>query len=112
MTLNKCLLIGLCLLTIKLSAQSNAAPSIHLVSNISASDAILKMHKVKIVQSADAEYFEVNYFTNGYDGLQQTPNNDWGSHNILIFSLWDLNTPGGIYSHVDYFAPLTDTARL
>jgi hypothetical protein len=69
------------------------------------------MHKIKIVQSANAEYFEVNYFTNGYDGLQQTPSNAWGAHNILIFSLWDVNTPGGIYSHIDYFNPLTDTAR-
>ena len=111
MTLNKCLVIGLCLLTIELSAQENAAPSIHLASYFPSTDAILKMHKIKIVQSADAEYFEVNYFTNGYDGLQQTPSNAWGAHNILIFSLWDVNTPLGIYSHVDYFDPLTDTAR-
>jgi hypothetical protein len=112
MTLLKCLVIGLCLFTSQLSAQWNAAPSIHLVSKITAHDAILKMHKIKIVQSADAEYFEVNYFSNpGYSGLQQTPTNVYGSHNILIFSLWDVNTLGGIYPHVDYFAPLTDTAR-
>jgi hypothetical protein len=68
MTLHKCLLIGLCLLTIDLTAQENAAPSIHLVSYFPSSDVILKMDKIKIVQSGYAEYLEINSFTNGYDG--------------------------------------------
>jgi hypothetical protein len=110
MTLNKCLVIGLCLLTIELTAQENAAPSIHLASYFPSTDAILKMQKIKIVQSADAEYFEVNYFTNGYDGLQQTPSNAYGSHKILIFSLWHLNPNSGLYAHVDYFDLSTDTS--
>jgi hypothetical protein len=111
MALSKCLCFISCLLALNVTGQENAAPSIHLVSFFPSSDAVLKMHKIKIVQSAYAEYFEVNSFTNGYDGLQQTPSTAWGSPNILIFSLWDLNTPAGIYSHVDYFAPLTDTGR-
>ena len=51
MTLHKCLLIGLCLLTIDLTAQENAAPSIHLVSYFPSSDVILKMDKIKIVRN-------------------------------------------------------------
>lgn len=91
-------------------SQSNAAPSEHLTFSF-ASDAVLQMHKVKVVQSAFASYFEVNSFTNGYAGIQQTPDSSHGSSHILISSLWDPNTAGGIYSVLDYAAPNTYTGR-
>ena len=69
------------------------------------------MQKIKIAQSAPASYFEVNWFTNGYAGLQQTPDKSYGNQNILISSLWDLNTAGGVYSTVDYKAPATFNSR-
>ncbi|HTI11466.1 MAG TPA: RICIN domain-containing protein [Puia sp.] len=90
--------------------QSNAAPSEHLTYSFP-NDAVLKMHKVKIVQSAFASYFEVQSFTNGYAGLQQTPDSSHGSSHILISSLWDPNTSGGIFSVLDYAAPNTYTGR-
>lgn len=82
----------------KVVAQENAAPSIHMSYFFPSVDAILKMQKIKIVQSAYASYFEVNWFTNGYAGLQQTPDVSYGNSNILISSLWDANTLAGIYS--------------
>ncbi|MES1160317.1 MAG: hypothetical protein ABUM51_06160, partial [Bacteroidota bacterium] len=91
-------------------SQSNAAPSEHLTYSFP-NDAVLKMHKVKIVQSAFASYFEVQSFTNGYAGLQLTPDSSHGSSHILISSLWDPNTSGGIYSVLDYAAPNTYTGR-
>jgi hypothetical protein len=94
-----------------LFAQENAAPSIHLSYYFNSSDATLKMQKIKIVQSAYASYFEVNWFTNGYTGLQQTPDTRYGKPNILISSLWDANTSGGIFSTVDYNDPKTIKSR-
>ena len=91
--------------------QENAAPSMHLSYYFPSSDALLKMQKIKIVQSAYASYFEVNWFTNGYAGLQQTPDTRYGKSNILISSLWDPNTAAGIYSYVDYNDPTTVKSR-
>lgn len=93
-----------------LKAQSNAAPSEHLVFSFSA-DAVAKIQKVKIVQSAFASYFSVHNFNGGYNGLQQTPDSSKGSSHILIASLWDPNTAGGVYSSVYYAAPNTYTGR-
>ncbi|MBS1513146.1 MAG: DUF3472 domain-containing protein [Bacteroidetes bacterium] len=98
-------------MTANVNAQENAAPSMHLTYYFSSTDAILKMQKIKIVQSAFASFFEVNWFTNGYAGLQQTPDMSYGNSNILISSLWDPNTAGGIYSTVDYNDPTTFTSR-
>jgi hypothetical protein len=92
-------------------AQENAAPSVHLTYPFPSNDAVLKMQKIKIVQSAFASYFEVNQFTNGYAGLQQTPDNSFGNNNILISSLWDANTLAGIYSTVDYKDTTTFKSR-
>lgn len=91
-------------------SQSNAAPSEHLTYSFP-NDAVLQMQKVQIVQSAYTSYFEVNSFTNGYAGLQQTPDSSHGSSHILISSLWDPNTAGGIYSTLRYAAPNTYTGR-
>jgi len=91
-------------------SQENAAPSQHLTYSFP-NDAVLQMQKMQIVQSAYASYFEVNSFTNGYAGLQQTPDSSHGSSHILISSLWDPNTAGGIYSTVRYAAPNTYTGR-
>ncbi|WP_158559276.1 DUF3472 domain-containing protein [Deminuibacter soli] len=93
-----------------LKAQSNAAPSEHLVFSF-ASDAVAKIHKVKIVQSAYTSYFAVHNYNGGYNGLQQTPDSSKGSSHTLIASLWDPNTSGGIYSSVFYAAPNTYTGR-
>lgn len=87
-----------------------AAPSQHLTFSFPV-DAVLKMHKIKIVQSAFTEYFEMHSFTNGYAGLQQTPDSSKGSSHTLISSLWDPNTAGGIYSAVQYKASNTYTGR-
>lgn len=87
-----------------------AAPSEHLVFNFP-SDAVLKMHKIKITQTAYASYFEINSFAGGYAGLQHTPDSSKGSSHIMISSLWDPNTAGGVYSRVDYSAPNTYTGR-
>jgi Domain of unknown function (DUF3472)/Secretion system C-terminal sorting domain len=92
-------------------AQENAAPSVHLNYAFPSNDAVLKMQKIKIVQSAFASYFEVNQFTNGYAGLQQTPDNSFGNNNILISSLWDANTAAGIFSTVDYKDTTTFKSR-
>jgi hypothetical protein len=105
------LFFSLFFITIKTVAQENAAPSMHLTYYFPSNDAILKMQKIKIVQSANTSYFEVNSFTNGYTGLQQTPSTSYGSPNILISSLWDVNTLAGIYSSVDYHNPATFISR-
>ncbi|WP_337966413.1 RICIN domain-containing protein [uncultured Flavobacterium sp.] len=88
----------------------NAAPSEHLYFSFP-SDAILKLHKIKITQSANAEYFSVHNYSGGYAGLQQTPDTSFGTPNILISSLWDPNTAGGIFSEVAYADPATVTSR-
>jgi hypothetical protein len=99
------------LITFKANGQENAAPSMHLTYHFPSDDAILKMQKIKITQSANASYFEVNWFTNGYTGLQQTPDNSYGNPNVLISSLWDPNTAGTIYSKADYNDPTTFKSR-
>lgn len=93
-----------------LAGTENAAPSEHLYFNFP-SDAIVKLHKIKITQSANAEYFSVHNYSGGYAGLQQTPDNSFGTPNILISSLWDPNTAGGIFSEVAYTAPGTISSR-
>lgn len=88
----------------------NAAPSEHIFYYFRG-DGIAKIHKVKIVQSADAEYFSVHNFRGGYDGLQQTPDNNYGARNILLASLWDPNTAGKVFSRVAYAGTNTFTSR-
>jgi hypothetical protein len=107
------LLTTLCLLALALtaSAQENAAPSMHLTYYFPSADAVLKMQKIKIVQSANASYFEVNWFTGGYAGLQQTPDNSFGTPYILLSSLWDPNTAAGIFSNVEYVDTRTLSSR-
>lgn len=95
--------------TAKVSGE-NAAPSEHLYFSF-ASDAIVKLHRVKITQSANTEYFSVHNYSGGYAGLQQTPDTSFGTPNILISSLWDPNTLGGIYSEVAYAADGTISSR-
>ncbi|TCD26494.1 DUF3472 domain-containing protein [Pedobacter psychrodurus] len=93
-----------------LASSENAAPSEHIYFTFP-SDAIVKLHKVKITQSANAEYFSVHNFSGGYAGLQQTPDNSFGTPNILISSLWDPNTAGGVFSEVAYTGPGTTSSR-
>jgi hypothetical protein len=95
--------------TAKLSGE-NAAPSEHIYFSFP-SDAIVKLHKVKITQSANAEYFSVHNFLGGYAGLQQTPDNSFGTPNILLSSLWDPNTGGGVFSEVAYIGSGTTSSR-
>lgn len=92
-------------------SQNNAAPSMHIYYYFPSEDAILKMQKIKIVKSADASYFEVNKFTNGYTGLQQTPSKSYITPNIFISSLWDSNTAEGIFSEVNYYDSSTKISR-
>jgi hypothetical protein len=90
-------------MTVTGNGQENAAPSIHLSFFFpSEEEAILKMQKIKILQSALVSYFEVNWFPLGYTGLQQTPDTSYGKSNIIISSLWDPDTAGGVFSVVDY----------
>lgn len=102
-----------CFYLISLTAisQENAAPSMHLTYYFPSNSAVLKMQKIKITQSANASYFEVNWWQNGYTGLQQTPDTSYGNSKILISSLWDPNTAGGIYSTVDYNDATTFKSR-
>jgi hypothetical protein len=99
------------LMPVTIDAQENAAPSIHLTYYFPSNYSILKMQKIKIIQSAFASYFEVNWWSNGYAGLQQTPDSSYGNSNILISSLWDPNTAAGIYSTVDYKDTTTFKSR-
>lgn len=92
------------------AAGENAAPSQHIFFNF-ASDAIVKIHKMKITQSANAEYFSVHNFAGGYAGLQQTPDQSFGTPNILISSLWDPNTAGNVLAEVAYTGPQTISSR-
>jgi hypothetical protein len=93
------------------NAQNNAAPSMHLTYYFDSDDAVLKMQKINIAQSADASYFEVNHFTNGYTGLQQTPDKAHGPPYILLSSLWDVNTAKRVYSTVEYTHRTTVKSR-
>ncbi|WP_165806673.1 DUF3472 domain-containing protein [Chitinophaga parva] len=106
-TLLACLLV---LTGTVLHAQSNAAPSEHIFFTFP-SDAVAKIHRIKITQSAYTEYFSVHNYNGGYNGLQQTPDSSHGSSHTLLASLWDPNTSGGIYSSVYYAAPNTYTGR-
>ena len=103
-------LLYLSLVPVAPAKAQGAAPSEHLVFYFP-SDAIVKMHKIKITQTAFASYFEMNSFNGGYGGLQHTPDSSKGSSHTLISSLWDPNTAGGIYSQVDYAATNTYTGR-
>ena len=94
-----------------ITAQENAGPSMHLTYVFESDDAIVKMQKVKIVQSAPTSFFEVNWFRNGYTGLQQTPDPLYSTPNIFISSLWDLNTQDQIYAQLEYSHPNTITSR-
>lgn len=105
------LFLSFFLIEIDTFAQENAAPSIHLTYSFPSYDAILKMQKIKITQSANNSFFEVNSFINGYAGLQQTTDTSYGSPKILISSLWDVNTLAGIYSSVDYHDVTTFKSR-
>lgn len=105
------IILGLVFNLNNLMSQENAAPSLHLTINYTNKDAMLIMQKIKIVQSAYASYFEVNKFTNGYCGLQQTPDRLYSNSNILISSLWDVNTAAEIYSNVEYHDITTVTSR-
>lgn len=97
------------LITTAVSAQG-AAPSMHLNSYFTG-DAIVKMQKIRIDQSAAASYFEVNNFNGGYCGLQQVTTATTGPTNTLIASLWDTNTATGIYSKTEYADPTTIASR-
>ncbi|WP_052266431.1 DUF3472 domain-containing protein [Pedobacter kyungheensis] len=101
---------ALSLVTNATASGENAAPSEHLYFSFP-SDAIAKLHKIKITQSANAEYFSVHNYAGGYAGLQQTPDNSFGTPNILISSLWDPNTAGGVYSEVAYTGAGTTSSR-
>jgi hypothetical protein len=103
-------IIVLSLTAVQPAGAQGAAPSEHLVFYFP-SDAVLKMHKIKITQTAYASYFEINSFTKGYAGLQHTPDSSKGSSHTMISSLWDPNTANGIYAQVDYKAPDTYTGR-
>ncbi|UIR57429.1 DUF3472 domain-containing protein [Sphingobacterium sp. SRCM116780] len=82
---------------------SNAAPSQHLVYSF-ANDAVLKMSKIKITNTAKTEYFSVLNYDGGYMGLQDTPDPNFGTSNIMLASLWDKNTAANnlaFYSYLD-----------
>lgn len=89
----------------------NAAPSVHLSVDFQSNDAALKMQDIKVIQTAPASYFEVNWFNGGYAGLQHTPASTYGTPNILLSSLWDPNTAAGQLAAVDYRAPATFSSR-
>lgn len=99
--------VGIFFMQSSMYAQENAAPSMHLTYYFPSNTAMLKMQKIKITQSAFASYFEVNWWSSGYTGLQQTPDTSYGNSNILISSLWDPNTLQGILASVDYKDPTT-----
>lgn len=108
--MKKLFLLLSCTLTALITCAQGAAPSMHLNSYFS-SDAILKMQKIKIIQSGVASFFEVNSFNGGYCGLQQVTTATTGPTNTLIASMWDTNTAAGIYSRTDFFDPTTVVSR-
>ncbi|MDR2271210.1 MAG: DUF3472 domain-containing protein [Sphingobacterium sp.] len=89
---------------------NNAAPSQHLVY-VFKKDAVLKMHKIKITNTAKTEYFSVHNYRGGYSGLQDTPDKNTPTAYTLIASLWDLNTAAKNYAFYSYKAPTTVTSR-
>lgn len=95
------------------STTGGAAPSMHLNQYYSA-QSVLKMQKIKVVQTGYTEYFEVNNFTGGYSGLQHTPDSasvGGSTSKTLIASLWDPNTAGGIHAMANYIGPGTIYSR-
>lgn len=104
-------LAALCLPFAGARAQSsNAAPSQHLVYSFPA-DAVLKLQKVKITQTAYTSYFSVFNWAGGYAGLQYTPDSSSGSSKILIASQWDPNTAGNIFARQAYLGSGTIYSR-
>ncbi|WP_447641320.1 MULTISPECIES: DUF3472 domain-containing protein [Chitinophagaceae] len=90
-----------------------AAPSMHLNQYYS-TQSVLKMQKIKVDQTAYTEYFEVNNFTNGYSGLQHTPDSasvGGSTSKTLIASLWDPNTAGGVHAMASYIGQGTVYSR-
>ncbi|ATL48732.1 hypothetical protein COR50_17045 [Chitinophaga caeni] len=107
---NVALMLLLCTYSQSKAQGSNAAPSEHLVYSFP-SDAVIKMHKVKIVKTAYTSYFSVFNWSGGYAGLQDTPDSSSGSSKILIASQWDPNTSGGIYATAPYIGTNTIYSR-
>lgn len=107
---NKIIILIACILAPTLVSAQGAAPSMHLNSYFTG-DAILKMQKIRIDQSAAASYFEVNNFNGGYCGLQQVTTAATGPTNTFISSLWDTNTATGIFSKTEYADPTTVASR-
>ena len=83
----------------------NAAPSQHLPTKFD-SKAMLMTGKVKIIESAGAEYFSILNYKKAYGGLQQGP-----SWKQLIASMWDANTATGDTAKVEYIALTTQQFR-
>ncbi|MBO9152031.1 DUF3472 domain-containing protein [Chitinophaga sp. GCM10012297] len=104
------LFLSLSFCTAARAQKSNAAPSQHLRYNF-ASDAQLKMQKVKITASAYTTYFSVFNWAGGYAGLQQTPDSSSGASKILIASQWDPNTAGGVFAKLAYAGDKTKYSR-
>ncbi|PZP51028.1 MAG: hypothetical protein DI598_04280, partial [Pseudopedobacter saltans] len=95
------------------TTSGGAAPSMHLNQYYSA-QSVLKMQKIKVVQTGYTEYFEVNNFTGGYSGLQHTPDSASSggtTSKTLIASLWDPNTDGGIHAMASYIGQGTIYSR-
>ena len=88
----------------------NAAPSEHINFSFP-SGGIVKLQKIKIVQSANSSYFSVHNYPGGYWGFQQTSDPSYGTPNILISSLWDTNTAAGVYSSPSYLGAGTVSSR-
>ena len=70
-----------------------------------------KNAKGQDVQSNYFQYFSVHNYPGGYGGFQQTSDLSSGTSNILISSLWDTNTAGGIVSSAAYLGTGTVSSR-
>ncbi|WP_169306791.1 DUF3472 domain-containing protein [Pedobacter polaris] len=92
------------------AGSENAAPSQYLTFTF-ANDAILKMHKVKVTQSANSSYFSVLIYDGAYAGIQQTSDIAYGTPNVLISSMWDPSTAGNVLATASYIAPNTISSR-
>lgn len=104
------IIIPLLILPVTVKGQGSAV-ALDLYYTFPSSKVLLKMNKLKIVQSANTTYFSSINFSGGYAGLQQTPDNSYGNSNIIISSLWDPNTLAGILSRVEYTDPKTVAKR-